>query len=243
MHPSPVVRRLTSLAPAAIFIALTVGASAPTANAATYPPYLVCAWNALDNRSTVEESLRPAEGALALPGSTVRFTGRSRAPLGFQVASSKAALASPDVDAGAGTEEAPAAAGDLPRFSFLSTAAAARARTVYWTASFSNSAIVGCTGQPAQTYTTIARKLVVSDSASQPPQKGAAKECVVPRLHGKTLREARRALAAASCRLGGISRRRGAKKLVVRWQRPRPGRRLPAGAPVAVVLGPPVRRR
>jgi hypothetical protein len=65
---------------------------------------------------------------------------------------------------------------------------------------------------------------------------------VVPRLHGKTLRQARRALAAASCRLGGISRRRGAKKLVVRWQRPRPGRRLPAGAPVAVVLGPPARR-
>jgi hypothetical protein len=237
MHLSPIVRRLTFLPPVAIFIALTVGGGAPTANAATYPPYLVCAWNALDNRWTLEESLRPAEGALALPGSTVRFTGRSKAPLRFQIASSKAALASPDVDAGAGTEEAPAAAGDLPRFSFLSMAAAARARTLYWTASFSNSAIVGCAGQPEQTYTTITRKLVISDSASQPP--GAAKKCVVPRLYGKTLREARRALATASCRLGGISRRRGAKKLVVRWQRPRPGRRLPAGAPVAVVLGPP----
>jgi hypothetical protein len=238
MHLSPIVRRLTFLPPVAIFIALTVGGGAPTANAATYPPYLVCAWNALDNRWTLEESLRPAEGALALPGSTVRFTGRSEAPLLFQIASSKAALASPDVDAGAGTEEAPAGAGDLPRFSFLSTAAAARARTVYWRASFSNSAIVGCAGQPGKTYATTPRKLVVSDSASQPPQ-GAAKECVVPRLHGKTLRQARRALAAASCRLGGISRRRGAKKLVVRWQRPRPGRRLPAGAPVAVVLGTP----
>jgi hypothetical protein len=238
MHLLPIVRRLrTSLAPAAIFIALTVGASAPTANAATLPPNVVCALNALDNRSTVEESLRPADGALALPGSTVRFSGRSKAPLRFQIASSKAALASPDVDAGAGTEEAPASAGDLPRFSFLSTAAAAQARTVYWTASFSNSAIVGCAGQPAQTYSTIARKLVVSDSASEP--QGAAKKCVVPRLHGKTLRQARHALAAATCRLGGISRRRGAKKLVVRWQRPRPGRRLPAGAPVAVVLGPP----
>ena len=236
MHLSPIVR-FTSLAPAAFVIALTVAASAPTANAATYPPYFVCVSNALGNRLTLEESLRPTEGALALPGSTLRFTGRSRAPLLFQIASSKAALASPDVDAGAGTEEAPAAVGDLPTFSFLSTAAGAQARTLYWRASFSNSAIAGCVGQPAKTYATTPRKLVVSDSASQPP--GAVKECVVPRLHGRTLRQARRALAAASCRLGGLSRRPGAKKLVVRWQRPKPGRRLPAGAPVAVVLGPP----
>jgi hypothetical protein len=62
--------------------------------------------------------------------------------------------------------------------------------------------------------------------------------CVVPRLVGKTLRSARKALRAAHCRLGKVTRKRTrrVKPGRVLRQRPAAHRRLPAGSKVAIVL-------
>jgi hypothetical protein len=62
--------------------------------------------------------------------------------------------------------------------------------------------------------------------------------CVVPSLNGDTLSVARRAIEKANCRLGRVSRphrHRGA--LVVTGQAPRHGRKLAAGAAIALTLG------
>jgi hypothetical protein len=63
--------------------------------------------------------------------------------------------------------------------------------------------------------------------------------CIVPRLRGKTLRQARRALTRANCRLGRVSRRPAAAAARGRvvGQRPSPGRRLRDRGRVNVVLG------
>lgn len=63
--------------------------------------------------------------------------------------------------------------------------------------------------------------------------------CTVPRLRGKTLRQARTTLIRANCRLGRVSRRaatRGARRGRVVAQRPAPGARRPAGTRVHVVI-------
>jgi subtilisin family serine protease len=57
--------------------------------------------------------------------------------------------------------------------------------------------------------------------------------CVVPRLSGKTVASARRALSKAGCRLGRVSGTRAGR--IVR-QKPRPGVRKPAGTRVSVVV-------
>ena len=62
--------------------------------------------------------------------------------------------------------------------------------------------------------------------------------CVVPALRGKTLGQARRAVSAAHCRLGGVKRvysERVRRGLVVR-QRPQAGARLRNGGAVSVVV-------
>ena len=60
--------------------------------------------------------------------------------------------------------------------------------------------------------------------------------CVVPRLIGKKLAVARRALSAAHCRLGKVSKRkhRGTPGRVLS-QRPKPGTKRPASSKVTVV--------
>jgi hypothetical protein len=62
--------------------------------------------------------------------------------------------------------------------------------------------------------------------------------CAVPRLRGKTLRQARTALTRANCRLGKVSRRvaRGTRPGRVVGQRPAAGVRRPAGTRVHIVL-------
>jgi hypothetical protein len=66
-----------------------------------------------------------------------------------------------------------------------------------------------------------------------------AARCTVPSIHGDSLAAARRALRGAHCRLGRVSApRKHRGHLVVRAQRPRPGRKLAAGSTVAVTLGP-----
>jgi hypothetical protein len=60
----------------------------------------------------------------------------------------------------------------------------------------------------------------------------------VPRLTGKTLRKARRALRRAHCRLGRVVRlqRRTGRRLVVKASRPRAGAVRAAGKRVRVTL-------
>ena len=66
-----------------------------------------------------------------------------------------------------------------------------------------------------------------------------AAPCTVPSIHGDSLAAARRALRRARCSLGRVSTpTKHRAHLVVRRQRPRPGRKLAAGSTVAVTLGP-----
>jgi hypothetical protein len=68
---------------------------------------------------------------------------------------------------------------------------------------------------------------------------GAPARCIVPRLTGKTLPAANRALKAAGCRLGTIRRvhtKKSSRGRVI-WQSPAPGRELSRGAKVAVRVG------
>jgi hypothetical protein len=75
-----------------------------------------------------------------------------------------------------------------------------------------------------------------------PPK--SANRCRVPRLRGKTLKQARRALEQAHCRLGRVKKPsyiRGREKLRVIRQRPTHGQLYPAGRRVRVDLGYPSR--
>ncbi|HUA74214.1 MAG TPA: hypothetical protein VL988_05580 [Solirubrobacteraceae bacterium] len=67
--------------------------------------------------------------------------------------------------------------------------------------------------------------------------------CVVPSLRGEKLAAARKNLAKAHCRLGGVRRpAHDRSALVVASQSARRGKRLPGGAAVAVTLGAAPRR-
>jgi hypothetical protein len=65
----------------------------------------------------------------------------------------------------------------------------------------------------------------------------SVRACVVPRLRGRTLMEARRTLQEAGCVLGHIGRRGASRRLVVVSQGTAAGRVLQGGAAVAVALG------
>jgi hypothetical protein len=76
-----------------------------------------------------------------------------------------------------------------------------------------------------------------------PPSAGPpAPQCLVPRLGAKKLKAARKALKAADCRLGRVTRSGGASAgtSVVASQNPQTGKKLPAGTKVAVKLVPPI---
>lgn len=80
--------------------------------------------------------------------------------------------------------------------------------------------------------------LPVPDAIAAAPSSARRGACVVPRLAGRTLTQARRALRRAGCSAGKIrrtSRRRGRKGRIVS-QSPKAGRRLRQGAPVSVVV-------
>jgi hypothetical protein len=57
--------------------------------------------------------------------------------------------------------------------------------------------------------------------------------CIVPKLEGKTLKAARKALKKANCALGNVKAPHG-KTARVKKQKPKPGNILPAGSKVAV---------
>jgi hypothetical protein len=63
-----------------------------------------------------------------------------------------------------------------------------------------------------------------------------AVNCVVPKLKGKKLKAARKALTKAECKLGKIKGHKG-KAARVKKQNPKPGTVLPPGAKVNVKLG------
>ncbi len=60
--------------------------------------------------------------------------------------------------------------------------------------------------------------------------------CVVPKLAGKKLKPAKKALTKADCKLGKVKGHKG-KSAKVKQQSPKPGKVLPPGAKVSVKLG------
>lgn len=79
-----------------------------------------------------------------------------------------------------------------------------------------------------------------SPTGSQPAEGNPVAKvvrCVVPKLAGKTLTPAKRALSKAHCKLGNVSKRRARGKVgVVISQKPKAGTRLKSGSRVSVVL-------
>jgi hypothetical protein len=82
---------------------------------------------------------------------------------------------------------------------------------------------------------------VIPDLAAPIPDLSSPEtpECHVPRLKGKTLKQARPVLAAAHCKLGRVTRRKGLrpKPTKIAGELPPAGSRAPAGASVQVRLG------
>ncbi len=72
-----------------------------------------------------------------------------------------------------------------------------------------------------------------------PPPPPPPAQCVVPKLKGKTLGQAKSALRAAQCALGKVTKPKKAKgALVVKSSSPGPGKALAAGSKVNLKLGP-----
>jgi PASTA domain len=86
---------------------------------------------------------------------------------------------------------------------------------------------------PSQVTFTICVGKTAPCDAKPPPV-----HCVVPKLKGKTLKQAKAALARAHCKLGTVKRPKHRRKLVVAGQSPKPGRMLAQGAKVGVTLAP-----
>ncbi len=76
-------------------------------------------------------------------------------------------------------------------------------------------------------------KLLLGDAPVALPRKAVVVSCVVPKLRGRSIAQARRLLAKSNCSLGAV---RGARKGRVATQNPRAGKRLASGAKVKVTL-------
>jgi Divergent InlB B-repeat domain/PASTA domain len=90
-----------------------------------------------------------------------------------------------------------------------------------------------------------ARSAIAVFSAPPAPASPSTVACVVPRLKGKSLKQAKRVLRHAHCKLGKVRRPKGRKgqRLVVRSSKPGAGSKLGAGAKVGVKLGPAKRKK
>jgi hypothetical protein len=163
-------------------IGISVGAlagSASQAHALTYgfEPWVICANNKqaaeVDTRNM---PLEPANGATVQAGTAVTFSGESSYALTFDLASSSALLASPDVDSGTGSQS-----GSF--FRFTSTNATVVPRTIYWTASFTFTP-GECEGP--STFTTPVRTLIVAPNEAE---LAATKKQVEEAAAKKTLEE------------------------------------------------------
>lgn len=94
---------------------------------------------------------------------------------------------------------------------------------------------------PAGPAVTIPAPLVIADLPPAIPDLSFPDEheCHVPKLKGKTLKQAKPILAAAHCKLGRVTRRKGAKPkpTKIAGELPPAGSRAPDGASVNVRLG------
>jgi hypothetical protein len=79
---------------------------------------------------------------------------------------------------------------------------------------------------------------VVVGTGSSPPPPPPVKQCVVPKLKGKTLKAAKHSLKSHLCRAGKTkhAKSRTVKKGRVISQKPKPGKRLKQGAKVNLVV-------
>lgn len=102
-------------------------------------------------------ALSPANGTSVPAGEPVTFSGRSTHVLTFDIASSEALLSSPDVDSGLGSQS-----GAL--YEFTSTKATVVPRTIYWTASFTETP-EKC--ESPSTFTTSVHTLIVTESEAE----------------------------------------------------------------------------
>jgi uncharacterized delta-60 repeat protein len=95
----------------------------------------------------------------------------------------------------------------------------------------------GCSGTGTCTLTLDADKPVTA-GFEQVPTPSPTPSCVVPKLKGKTLKAAKRAIRRAHCSLGKVTRAYSAKvkRGRVLAQKPKPGRKLAAGAKVRLTL-------
>jgi hypothetical protein len=95
----------------------------------------------------------------------------------------------------------------------------------------------GCSGTGPCTLTMNSATTVTADfkTTGGPP---VVKQCVVPKLKGKTLKSAKRSLKSRHCRLGKVKKAFSSKvkKGRVISQKPKPGKRLRNGAKVNLVL-------
>lgn len=133
---------------------------APSAQAFTegFPLQLMCS-NSTISEETIAKYMAlpaPSNGASVQGGTPVTFSGESKFPLTFSVASSPGLLSSPDIDSGLGS---PQPGTELQ--TFTSTSATATARTIYWAASFTVTP-EGCEhpatfATPAHTLTVVPR--------------------------------------------------------------------------------------
>ena len=94
----------------------------------------------------------------------------------------------------------------------------------------------GCSGTASTCQTTIKAATTVTATFLLSPAPHPAR-CLVPRLKGKTLAQAKRALAAAGCTLGKVTRpRRHRGALLVRSSAPPPGASMPPSSAVNLRL-------
>jgi hypothetical protein len=242
---------------------MVVSAAPAQAYDAETSPWDQCVVSSGANMGVLEYTLRPSDKATIEAGSQVTFTGESKSPVTFAVASSPALLSSPDIDGGPGSVQTRTSPST---YTFTSTRVTAAPRTVYWTASFSSTGLAECAGLSATTYTTSVRTLTVlpnvalqereareawerreatereaAERRKTAEQEAAARRCVVPSLKGDSLSKARRVLGRAHCRLGAVSSPRGHARgpLIVTRQSPRAGSWPAGGARVMVTLGRP----
>jgi hypothetical protein len=91
-------------------------------------------------------------------------------------------------------------------------------------------------GARAGTLRIAGRAVDLTGTGVAPGVAPAAKNCVVPKLKGKTVAAARRALIAANCRLGKVKRRGRGRVGRIRAFKPKAGSVLAAGARVGVTV-------
>ena len=87
---------------------------------------------------------------------------------------------------------------------------------------------------------TAAQSFTYAPTTAPPPAAPPAPPCIVPKLKGKTLKSAKKRIRGADCRVGALTRRKGAKARTgeVVKQTPKPGASVPTGTKVTVTLGP-----